>query len=372
MTRWILAKGTPAVSRSREPSRSLFIVTLAEKIRYLADPASYAGELREIEVKETHMSWVFLGKDRVLKLKKPVRYPFLDFSTLARRKFFCEEELRLNLRLAAETYRSAIPLYRRGAGQLSFDPPGRIVDWLVVMRRLPEQDMLDRLIKDKRLEESELHDVARKLADFYATCPPQTTDGAIYPALLMREQQVNRSILLRSEFDLRETGAAALLDDVDSGIEEMRQEIEARVATGHVVEGHGDLRPEHVCLVSPPQIIDCLEFNRSMRMLEPFDEVNYLGLECDLLGAPWVRTVLLDALERRIGNRPDGALLGLYGGFRCLLRARLCLAHLLESPVRHPEKWRPLALAYLAMAARECSSLRRPKAPKSIPPNAAY
>lgn len=318
------------------------------------------------------MSWVFLGKDHVLKLKKPVSYPFLDFSTLAKRRFFCEEELRLNRRLAAETYRSVIPLYSRGAGQLSFDPPGRIVDWLVAMCRLPEQDMLDRRIKDKRLEERELHDVARKLADFYATCPPQIADGATYPALLVREQQVNRSILLRSEFDLRETGAAALLDDVDNGIEEMRQVVEARIAAGLVVEGHGDLRPEHVCLVSPPQIIDCLEFNRSMRILEPYDEVNYLGLECDLLGAPWARTVLLDTLEQHLGNRPDRRLLGLYGGFRCLVRARLCLAHLLEHPVRHPEKWRPLTLAYLAMAARECISLRRPKAPKWIRPNAAF
>ncbi len=347
------------------------ITTLAEKIRYLADPASYADEPRGIEVKETHMSWVFLGKDRVLKLKKPVRYPFLDFGTLARRKFFCEEELRLNRRLAAETYRSVIPLYRRSTGHLGFEPPGRIVEWLVVMRRLPEEDMLDVRIRDKRLGNGELLEVASKLADFYATCPSQPVAGSIYPALLVREQRMNRSILSRAEFGLGQAGVVELLDDVDNGLADMRQAIEARVAAGQVVEGHGDLRPEHVCLVAPPQIIDCLEFNRAMRMLEPYDEVNYLGLECSILGADGVRTVLLDALGRRIGNRPEEALLGLYGGFRCLLRARLCLAHLLERPVRHPEKWRPMALAYLAIAARECASLRRAKAPKSIRPNAA-
>ena len=88
------------------------------------------------------MSWVFLTDDRVYKLKKPVRYPFLDFGTLARRRFFCEEELRLNRRLAADTYYAVIPLRCTQAGHLALSGRGRAVDWLVEMKRLPEADWM--------------------------------------------------------------------------------------------------------------------------------------------------------------------------------------------------------------------------------------
>ena len=91
-----------------------------------------------------------------------------------------------------------------------------------------------------------------------------------------------------------------------------------------------------------------------MRIIDPYDEINYLGLECEMLGAPWIRP-LLKALESRLPDRPDAELLALYGGFRALLRARLGMAHFLERPIRHPEKWRPLAIRYIAQAKREAS-----------------
>ena len=89
------------------------------------------------------MSWVFLTDDRVYKLKKPVKYPFLDFSTLRRRRFFCEEELRLNRRLANDTYRDVVPLRCGRAGRLTLSDRGKIIEWLVEMKRLPLADMLD-------------------------------------------------------------------------------------------------------------------------------------------------------------------------------------------------------------------------------------
>jgi aminoglycoside phosphotransferase family enzyme len=138
-----------------------------------------------------------------------------------------------------------------------------------------------------------------------------------------------------------------------------------RIAAGAIVEGHGDLRPEHVCVRWPIQIIDCLEFNRWMRIIDPYDEVNYLGLECEMLGAPWIRPLLHQALRRRLPLEPTPGLLALHGGFRALLRARLSIVHLREKPVRHPEKWRPLAIRYIRQAERECLSSRSREYPKS-------
>lgn len=329
---------------------------LAGEISVLSKPSSYGGMTRNVEARETHMSWVFLTDTRVYKLKKPVRYPFLDFSTREKRRFFCEEELRLNRRLASETYLKVVPLCLDGTGRLVLSGRGEPVDWLVEMVRLPESEMLDARLENRRVSEADILRIGRLLAGFYAACPPEIADGHLYLGHLTREQSINRSILEQRELGVSEPAGPAL-DVVDRDLELARPEIEARIGRGWILEGHGDLRPEHVCLVERPQTIDCLEFDRSMRIIDPFDEVNYLGMECDILGAPWVRPLLLKTLRERLPQRPSTSLLALYGAFRALLRARLCVAHLLETPVRHGERWRPLALAYIELAGKLSLSL---------------
>ncbi|GLS34490.1 hypothetical protein GCM10010869_00780 [Mesorhizobium tianshanense] len=319
-----------------------------------------------MEARETHMSWVFLTDELVYKLKKPVRHAFLDFSTIRKRHLYCNEELRLNARLAAETYRRVVALCRDASGHFGLGGSGRVVDWLVEMKRLPQSDMLDQRIRGGRAAAAEINEVAKRLVDFYAERRAEIAGGGAYLRHLIGEQRINRAILLRPEFALSHT-AFGPLDMVDGLLQRLRPQIEARILRGAIVEGHGDLRPEHVCLCQPPQIIDCLEFNRSMRIIDPYDEINYLGLECEMLGAPWVRPLLGQALESRLPDRPDANLLALYGTFRALLRARLCVAHLLEKPVRHPEKWRPLAIRYIRQAERELLSLQSPPARKSTP-----
>lgn len=331
------------------------MVELAEKVRFLSDRASYAGATRRVESKETHMSWVFLTDRRVYKLKKPLRRPFLDFTTIDRRRHFCEEELRLNRRLAPATYLSVVAL-RKDAGGLSFGGDGEIVDWLVEMERLPQDDMLDARIEAKAVTREDVDRIGSLLAGFYAGLPSQRADGGAAIEHFVSEHEVTREILERDDFGLGER-VRKVIRHVGEGIVSLSPVMERRIAEGRIVEGHGDLRPEHVSLSQPPQIIDCLEFSRALRMVDPYDEVNHLGLECDLLGAGWIRPALIEALETRLGGRPEPQLMALYGGFRMLLRARLCLAHLLDVPVRKPAKWRPLAMAYIALAERETLSL---------------
>lgn len=327
---------------------------LAEKVRFLRDPASYPHPTTRVEAKETHMSWVFLTNDRAYKLKKPVKYPFLDFSTLSHRRFFCAEELRLNRKLAGETYRTILPLCRDGAGHLNISGRGKVVDWLVEMERLSEADMLETRLRRGVASEQDIRRVGELMGRFYAACAPEIADGHLYLENLVGEQAINRAILERPEFGVRDAAGPAL-DIVDRALKTLIPVVEQRIAAARIVEGHGDLRPEHIYLGDPIQIIDCLEFNRPLRIIDPYDEINYLGLECAVRGAAWVRPILLDVLEARLGGRPTNDLLCLYGGFRALLRARLCVAHLLDAVVRDPEKWKPQALSYIAMATGELS-----------------
>ncbi|HSM22435.1 MAG TPA: hypothetical protein VK876_09530, partial [Rubrivivax sp.] len=121
----------------------------------------------------------------------------------------------------------------------------------------------------------------------------------------------------------------------------------ARAAGGHVVDGHGDLRPEHVCLQQPPVVIDALEFNAALRAVDPFDELTFLGLECEMAGAAWIGPRVMAVCAATLGHAPPAALLHLYTAYRAQLRARLALAHLLEPQPRTPLKWAPLAQRYL-------------------------
>jgi len=324
---------------------------LAEKVRFLSNPAAYGPTASDIEARETHMSWVFLTATRVYKLKKPIRRPHLDFSTIERRLHFCTEEVRLNRRLAALTYLGVLPLCRQSSGSLELGSTGPVVDWLVEMARLPETEMLDAHIVDGRLVPDSVERLAETLADFYAGLSPEPQDGSFYLKRLRREVGIDRGVLLRPRFELGDR-AVRLLDAAGAALDWIAPEIKGRARRGLIVEGHGDLRPEHVWLGEPLQIIDCLEFDRDFRLVDPFDEVRYLGLECAVMGAEWVGPLLLSRLAHRLGDPPSPELLALYAALRALTRARLCLAHLLETPVRKPEKWRPLALRYLAEAER--------------------
>ena len=340
------------------------MIDLAQKVRFLSDPSSYPHATASVEARETHMSWVFLTDDRVYKLKKPVKYPFLDFSTLRRRRFFCEEELRLNRRLANDTYRDVVPLRCGRAGRLTLSDRGKIIEWLVEMKRLPLADMLDARLDRGIVTREDVRRIGERMAGFYVACAPEVAEGFLYLKHFADEQAINRTVLERPGLGLADV-ARPVLDAVDRALATLTSNIKRRIVDGRIVEGHGDLRPEHVHLREPVQVIDCLEFSRPMRMVDPYDEINYLGLECAMLGAAWIRPVLLDMIGARLGERPDEGILAFYGGFRALLRARLCMAHLLDPVVRRPERWKPMALSYIALAERELSPQCR-AVPRSI------
>lgn len=320
----------------------------AQIVRFLASPAALGAGT--VETIETHMSWVFRNRAEVLKLKKPVRYPFLDFSTPAAREASCREEVRLNSRLAPGVYRGVMALqWREGAlalvAEAELDPGAPVLDWLVRMRRLPDERMLDRLIADGRLDAADIDALVARLAAFYRSAPRIALAPADYLRRFEREQAINRELLLRPQFDV--PGAAAALDRLDAALRRGHALLEQRAAAGRLVDGHGDLRPEHVCLLDPPVVIDGLEFNAALRQVDPFDELAHLGMECEVAGAPWVGVRLVDGCAVALGDRPPGALLALYAACRAVLRARLAMAHLLDVDPRTPQRWPALAASYL-------------------------
>lgn len=324
---------------------------LQAKLHFLQQRASYGNAGAEVECIETHMSWVFRVGAQVFKLKKPVRFAYLDFSSLASREFYCREEVRLNARLAPGVYLGVVAL-QWSDGAFALVPPeqhpaaGTTLDWLVHMRRLPDDRMLAHLLQAGQVGPQDLTALGDLLGSFYQTAPVAALSVDDYLAGFDTQILANRQVLLQPQFKLPD--AALALDHLAGILNQGAGLLRTRVMQRCVVDGHGDLRPDHVCLTVPPVVIDCLEFNARLRQVDPLDELAYLGLECAMAGAPWVGPALVTNVKRRLKDDFDPALLPLYTAHRALLRARLSMAHLLDAQPRTPAKWPPLAKRYIA------------------------
>lgn len=333
-------------------------VPLAAKVAFLSQSAAYAPAPDIVEPRETHMSWVFLAGDRVYKLKKPVRFPYLDFSTLAQREAACRAELRLNRRLAPDIYLDVVPLTRSGDG-LALGGGGEPVDWLVVMRRLDDSRMLDHAIAAHAMEPWQLDRLVATLARFYRRAHPVYLSPIVKLVDWKRSVAYNRRVLL----DPRLKMPSGLVGRIDAAQRRFlnchAHVLTRRVRERRLVDGHGDLRPEHICLDDPVRIIDCIEFNRRLRAIDPFDEIAFLSIECDRLGASWIGPYIEQRMKRLLQDGPADDLFLFYRCHRATLRARLAIAHLLEPHPRTPEKWPEQARAYLDLAAADTVKLER-------------
>jgi uncharacterized protein len=338
------------VSRREEPG-------LSDKIAALRRPHTYPEPPAEIEAIETHMSWVFLSERFAYKLKKPVRYDFLDFGSLAARRHNCAEEVRLNRRLAPDVYFGSVPLVVTAGGELRLEAQGEPVEWLVKMRRLPADRMLDRLIREGRLQDTEIRATAVLLGEFYRRSPPVGLGASEYWGRLHAGVRETFRELNRPDFCLP-AELVGISHDLQMSLLARQPELfDRRVTAGHIVEGHGDLRPEHICLEERPIVFDCLEFNRDFRIIDPADELAFLALECERLGAPEVGARFIAFYTECTGDRPPESLMRFYMAFRASLRAKLAIWHTREvEPVLH-EHWHTRAVEYLKLAAEHARRL---------------
>lgn len=324
---------------------------LAAKVAFLARPASYPEPTSRVDTVETHMSWVFLTDRHAWKLKKPVRQSYLDFSTAAARRFCCDEELRLNRRLTHGVYLDVVALAVDPSGKLRLGPGGAAVDWLVRMRRLPADRMLDQLIRAGAARAEDIRAVMDVLCRFYRRCEPVSLSASEYRGRFAAGIADNLRELSAPEYALPCAAIEAACLRQRAFVEHAGALLDSRARERRIVEAHGDLRPEHVCVQDPPQVIDCLEFARDFRILDPADELAFLALECERLGAPWMRQPILDACAEQCGDAPPDALVHFYQSYRACMRAKIAIWHLKEPDLPDPGKWTALALDYLRLAA---------------------
>lgn len=318
----------------------------------LSEPASYPDDPGPVTVKETHMSWVFLTDAHAYKLKKPLYYSYLDFRSPQARRQNCEREVRLNRRFTRDVYQGVAAVSLAGSGRVRVGPPMARVeadDWLVVMRRLAETDTLESRLARGEVDAEALAAPVELLLAGYACRPRPDVAPYCYVNRLWRQAGANAAVLQQSRYGLDDQRPVAIAAALQRHLARYAERLAERVRRGLLVEGHGDLRPEHVYLTQPARIVDCLEFDRRLRILDPVDELACLGLHAAHPGAAWVRDALLAHYRRVTDDRPPSSLAGLYTASRGLLWAALAIRHLDRAP-SDPDHWRARARAYLGLA----------------------
>ncbi|HTY49023.1 MAG TPA: hypothetical protein VMB48_04955 [Steroidobacteraceae bacterium] len=314
---------------------------------------------RTVKLIETHFAWVLLCDRHAYKIKKPVSQGSMDYRTLAGRGRGCRAELRLNRRLAPDVYQAVVPVVQTRGGALALGRRGRVVEWLVKMRRLPASGMLDWRLSHGTVAAADLDRVMARLTSFFDTARPMPlADRAFVARLAARAKRTARE-LRRPEFRLGRQRIDRILriqlDLIRRGVLAARG--------GQVIEGHGDLRPEHIYVGSAQRracVIDCLEFDLDLRRVDPVEEMGFLMLECTRMGRPDVATQLL-ARYRRHGSDPVAdSLVHLYASCSAMNRAQIAIWHLRDRTLSAPPShWRGRARSYLADALAQAQLARR-------------
>jgi uncharacterized protein len=285
-------------------------------------------------VRETHISWVFLTGRRAYKLKKPLVLPFLDYGTPAQRLQMCREEVRLNRRLAPDLYLAVRGLAWHG-DQLALcsEDDRQAVDYLVEMRRWDENRTLAAVLDRGELTRAQIEKVGRNLARFHAVCPAvrSQTDGShrIHHGVCSNAEQLLGLLAAPHE----RADLAAVLRFMSAFVESRSRELDERARHGLIREGHGDLRAEHVLVTaSGMKVVDCVEFDSTLRTLDVADDLAFLVMDLAALGGDRFGGGLLAAYRRAGGDCGQDALVAFFAAHRALVRAKVLLIRAAQRP----------------------------------------
>ncbi len=324
----------------------------------------YPHATQEIEVRDTHISRVFLTGKKVYKIKKPVNLGFLDFSTLEKRLNNCRREVDLNRRLSAGVYSGVIPIsYCRG--RYRFGEGENVVEYAVKMNQLDESRSLASLVFRKTPLIHEIRRLAEKLSGFY------TGQENPYPVLADSYWQRLRDAC-EENFARTRDHAGTVFDEASfhtvrgatrSFLTRWKPLFEDRIRSGKIVDGHGDLRTDHIYFLpdSRIQLIDCIEFNDRLRCIDAASDIGFLGMDLEFRGEDDLAAALMKTYVKLTDDCQAYAVLPFYKCYRAMVRCKVGCIRLTSGAVyseeraegyREAERHLELALRYALGFAR--------------------
>jgi hypothetical protein len=301
-------------------------MSLPALIEVLCRPEAYPHHPQTVELVQTHISYVFLAGDAVYKVKKPVRFSFLDFSTLSRRRHFCHEEVRLNHRLAGDVYQGVVAICDDGDGvRLSNADDPAAIEYAVHMRRLPHDRTLDQLLVHNAVSAAMIDTLAARLTAFHAAAATNDeirangTTEAVWKVLTDNYNNVQRfrGITIDApDDDAIRNFACAFLDDNEALFRR-------RQAQGRIRDCHGDLHTDHIYFTEPLVIVDCIEFNTQFRFIDVASDLAFLAMDLDYHGRPELTQRLVERYVALSNDTDIPRLLPFYQCYRAYVRGKV-------------------------------------------------
>lgn len=295
-------------------------------VQAMLEPDFYDHPVDQVELIQTHISWVFLTGEFAYKVKKPVNFGFLDFTSLAKRKFYCEEELRLNRRLAPQIYLGVIPITEQ-QNILQLNAVGHVVDYCVKMLQFSQACLIKTLLSKQELTLGHMKQLADAVAEFHSTIPHASSsqifgsaDEVIKP--IRQNFATLRPIVTdRHDIDLLDTIEQQSLDN-HSKLEPVFAQ---RKTGGYIRECHGDLHLGNIALVDEEILIfDCIEFNENFRWIDTMSEIAFLVMDLQDQQQYAFASHLLNRYLEKTGDFDGLAIIKFYMSYRAMVRAKVC------------------------------------------------
>ncbi len=318
---------------------------LHELIEGLSVASAYPQPVDSVELRQTHISLVFLAGRHAYKIKKPVDLGFVDYTTLERRRHFCDEEVRLNRRLAPSVYLGVVPVTRDGT-HIRMEGRGDVVEWAVKMERLADSATLGAKVERGEVDGDSIEELACRLATFHAGA-----EGGAKVALGGSFEAVARNARENFEQSADQVGATVsrstherLKALTEAALAELHEIIAGRATRGVPRDTHGDLRLDHVYWFPekrPPDdwvVVDCIEFSERFRHADPIAEVAFLAMELAVEGRGDLAGEFVEAYLRLSGDQEGRALLPFYRAYRAAVRGKVEGMKLAEAEVPESEK----------------------------------
>lgn len=293
-------------------------------IKALLKPTAYPEPAGSVVLRQTHVSYLFLTDGFVYKVKKPVNFGFLNFSTVDRRRFYCGEEVRLNSRLSPELYLGVVELRQTPDGA-SFNGSGTVIDYAVKMKRLPEERMLSRLLEEDRVGASEMEDIARTIAEFHlrARRSPEIDACGTVAAITRNWEDNFREAAPFVGTTLSPRDLAVVRRFVERFLADKGDLIQGRLDAGFVREVDGDIHSANICLAEKVFIFDCIEFNERFRYSDTAADIAFLLMDLEFSGKSGLCAPFLATYRAGTGDDVSSELIDFYRAYRAFVRGKV-------------------------------------------------
>ncbi|MEN8199523.1 MAG: hypothetical protein ABFR63_05555 [Thermodesulfobacteriota bacterium] len=295
-------------------------------VQYLNQGSSYPHPAADVGLVQTHISFVLLAGDFVYKFKKPVDFGFLDFSTLEKRKYYCEQELLLNRRLCPDLYEELVTINVEGDSFL-LNGSGEVVEYGIRMKRMEEGRMMGRVMAAGELKRSHIDGIIARLVPFYQAAAGDTAirvfgtaEGVGVNVLENFEQTeafVDKGAVSRKQFDAISSYAREFLGH--------GERFQARIDAGKIRDCHGDMHSANICLTEPVSIFDCIEFNERFRYTDVAADVAFLAMDLDFHGEEELSRYFIDQFVEKSEDPGLLEMLNFYKCYRSYVRAKIAM-----------------------------------------------